>query len=292
MDRRSSAFQHSDAFPRTDQPAASTTNRENPYGSSQDIAQNPTYNDAYKANPFSRFHRYGGTFPDGIQQPVPSIDPRSLTSTDGRRAYPQETTGPHHNIDVLRTPADQFVQGASQGSARRDVYPAASSSRDTGHRDTGHTQPAGSPYGDVAVSQEAMGPRLKSPGGTTYARGERTLKEFVAGPGTYQTLDSGAQQKRPAEHSLSSSSVSRLETGTNRTGQTIDKLNGWTREDSPRETLSPKEIASQVGKAGGQAGGKASLALRTPEQRRKYASLAGKASAAKRTQRRDGDGAV
>jgi len=125
MDRRSSAFQNSDAFPRTDQPAASTTNRENTYRSSQDMAQNPTYNAAYKANPFSRFHRHGGTFPDGIQPAVPAIDPQILTSTDGRRAHPQETTGPHHNIDVLRPPADQFVQGSSQGTARRDVYPSA-----------------------------------------------------------------------------------------------------------------------------------------------------------------------
>jgi hypothetical protein len=175
---------------------------------------------------------------------------------------------------------------------------AASSSRDTGH-----TQPAGSPYGDVGVSPEAMGPLLKSPGGTTYARGERTLKEFAAGPGTYKKFASGEQQKRPAEHSLSLNSVSQLERGTGY-GRKIDKLNGWTREGSPRETLSLREIASQAGKAAAanrtpaqqrelsSRGGKVAAAKLTPEQQRELSSQGGKASAAKRRQRRDGDGAV
>jgi hypothetical protein len=131
MDRRPSAFQNPDAFPRSDQPAASTTNPENTYRSSQDIAQNPTYNAAITTNHFSRLHRYGGTLPDGIRPPEPAIDPRSLTSTDGGRAHTQETTGPHHNNDVLRTPADRFVQGSSQGTARRDVYPSAPPAENT-----------------------------------------------------------------------------------------------------------------------------------------------------------------
>jgi hypothetical protein len=131
-----------------------------------------------------------------------------------------------------------------------------------------------------------------------------TLKEFADGPGTYQTLKSGEQQKRPATDSLSYSSVSNLERGTSSNGRKIDKLNGWTREGSPREPIPQRESGSQGARAANAKrtpeqqrefaiqGGKAAAAKRTPEQQREFAIQGGKAAAAKRRQRRDGDGAV
>jgi hypothetical protein len=66
-------------------------------------------------------------------------------------------------------------------------------------------------------------------------------------------------------------------------------VNGWIREGPPRETI---KITKEQRRKFSSKGGQATAAKITKEQRREFSSKGGQAAAIKRRQQRDGDGAV